>query len=89
MEIFYYGYKSHINVQPHMKYYLGAAKTVVIGGKNVTFWKFDENIIFRFIFVKLILGDRLLLGIFWAFLPPVTTVFAAPRKYFICGDTLI
>ena len=33
MEIFCYGDKSHIRVQPHIKYYLGAAKTVVTGGK--------------------------------------------------------
>ena len=37
MEIFCYGDKSHIRVQPHIKYYLGAAKTVVTGGKNVIF----------------------------------------------------
>ena len=38
MEIFCYGDKSHIRLQPHIKYYLGAAKTVVTGGKNVIFW---------------------------------------------------
>ena len=40
MEIFCYGDKSHIRVHPHIKYFLGAAKTVVTGGKNVIFWIF-------------------------------------------------
>ena len=40
LEIFCYGDRSHIRVQPHMKYYLGAAKLVVTGGKNVIFWDF-------------------------------------------------
>ena len=44
MEIFCYGDKSHIRVQPHIKYYLGAAKTVVTGGKNVIFWIFRAKI---------------------------------------------
>ena len=34
MEIFCYGDWSHIRVQPHIKCYLGAAKTVVTGGKK-------------------------------------------------------
>ena len=40
LEIFCYGDRSHIRVQLHMKYYLGAAKLVVTGGKNVIFWHF-------------------------------------------------
>ena len=43
LEIFCYGDKSHIRVQPHMKYYLGAAKLVVTGGKNVIFWIFGAK----------------------------------------------
>ena len=34
MDIFCYGDKSHIRIQPHIKYCLGAEKTVVTGGKN-------------------------------------------------------
>ena len=37
MEMFCYGDKSHIRVHPHIKYFLGAAKTVVTGGKKVIF----------------------------------------------------
>ena len=43
LEIFCYGDRSHIRVQLHMKYYLGAAKLVVTGGKNVIFWHFRRQ----------------------------------------------
>ena len=37
MEIFCYGDKSHIRVHPHIKYFPGAAKNVVTGGKYMIF----------------------------------------------------
>ena len=37
MKIFCYGDKSHIRVHPHIKYFPGAAKNVVTGGKYMIF----------------------------------------------------
>ena len=37
MEMFCYGDKSHIRVHPHIKYFLGAAKNVITGGKYMIF----------------------------------------------------
>ena len=37
MEMFCYGDKSHIRVHPHIKYFPGAAKNVVTGGKYKIF----------------------------------------------------
>ena len=45
MEIFCYGDKSHIRVHPHIKYFLGAAKTVVTGGKNAKMWYFGLKVL--------------------------------------------
>ena len=43
LEIFCYGDRSHIRVQLPMKYYLGAAKLVVTGGKNVISWHLNTQ----------------------------------------------
>ena len=45
MEIFCYGDKSHIRVHPHIKYFPGAAKNVVTGGKYMIFVTYILNLL--------------------------------------------